>query len=32
MGCKECRKEFFLRDMVDAKPHLVLNLGAVCLL
>jgi hypothetical protein len=32
MGCKECRKEFFLRDMDNAKPHLVLNLIAVCLL
>ena len=32
MGCKKCRKEFFLRDMVNAKPHLVLNLRAVWLL
>jgi hypothetical protein len=32
MGYKKRRKEFFLRDMVDTKPHLVLNLGAVCLL
>jgi hypothetical protein len=29
---KEGRKEFFLCDMVNAKPHLHLNLGAVHLL
>jgi hypothetical protein len=32
MSCGECKKEFFLCEMVDAKPHLVLNLRAVCLL
>ena len=28
----ECRKEFFLSDMVDAKPHFVLDLRTVRLL
>jgi hypothetical protein len=32
MGGKECRKEFFLRDMVNAKPHLILDLRAIYLL
>jgi hypothetical protein len=32
MSDKECRKEFFLRDMVDAKPHLILDLRAIYLL
>jgi hypothetical protein len=29
---KEYRKEFFLRDIVNTKSYLVLNLRAVCLL
>jgi hypothetical protein len=32
MSDKECRKELFLRDMVDTKPHLILDLRAIYLL
>jgi hypothetical protein len=32
MSGKECRKEFFLRNMVDAKPHPILDLRAIYLL
>jgi hypothetical protein len=32
VSCMECWKEFHLRNMVVAKPHLALNLTAICLL